>query len=194
VSVPSRVEAAEILRSLQPNEKLRRHSAAVAEVAAFLADAMVRRGVDLDSTLVETAALLHDLDKMLPDEHPLKSLGHAAAGAEWLRQRGNPELAPAVASHPVMAIGTAATYDDWAGTAGLEGRVVTYADKRARQDIVSLYDRFARWHDRYPDSPRLDEAEMRAARLEAEICDLAGIAPDQVGRRAWVDEAQVAPA
>ena len=43
-----------MLRALKPNEKLQRHSTAVAEVAAFLADAMVRRGVALDATAVES--------------------------------------------------------------------------------------------------------------------------------------------
>ena len=72
---------------------------------------------------------------MLQEDDPLKSLGHGAAGAEWLRQRGYDELAPAVASHPVMEIGTAASYQAWADKAGMVGRVVTYADKRARQDV-----------------------------------------------------------
>ena len=116
---------------------------AVAEVAAFLAAAMVRRGVALDMATVEAAALLHDLDKMLPADDPLKAMGHGAAGAEWLRQRGYDELAPAVAAHPVMELGYADSYDAWADRAGLIGRVVTYADKRARQDVLSLTDRFA---------------------------------------------------
>src|SRR4051794_4400469 len=75
MSVPSRIEAAAMLRALRPNEKLQRHSTAVAEVAAFLADAMIRRGVALDGQAVETAALLHDLDKMLPETDPLRVLG-----------------------------------------------------------------------------------------------------------------------
>jgi hypothetical protein len=158
----------------------------VAEVAAFLGAAMVRRGVLVDAAAVDAAALLHDLDKMLPDDDPLKALGHGAAGAEWLRRRGYAELAPAVASHPVMELGTAATYDEWADRAGLIGRVVTYADKRARQDVVTLTDRFARWHARYPDSPKLDEADARALLLEAEICGLAGIQPEDVLRQRWV--------
>ena len=171
-----------MLRSLLPNEKLLRHSTAVAEVAAYLADAMVLRGVDIDALAVETAALLHDMDKMLPEDDPLKALGHGAAGAEWLRQRGYPELAPAVAAHPVMELGYATTYHGWADRAGLAGRVVTYADKRARQDLITLDDRFARWHENYPDSPKLDEAHARAHVLEIEICGLAGITPDEVGR------------
>lgn len=189
MSVPSRLEAAALVRGLNPNSKLLRHSTAVAEVAAFLAAAMVRQGVPIDATAVESAALLHDLDKMLPDDDPLKTLGHGAAGAEWLRRRNYAELAPAVAAHPVMEIGGASSYDAWAQNAGLVGQVVTYADKRARQDVVTLTDRFARWHERYPDSPQLDVAEARARALEAQVCGMAGIQPDQVERSEWVAEA-----
>ena len=123
---------------------------------------------------------------MLPLDDPLKALGHGAAGAEWLRQRGFDELASAVAVHPVMELGSAETYEAWADHAGLIGRVVTYADKRARQDVLSLTDRFARWHENYPDSPRLDEAERRAQTLEHEICEFAGIQASEVTRLAWV--------
>jgi putative nucleotidyltransferase with HDIG domain len=187
--VPTRVEAAAIVRELGPNDKLLRHSTAVAETAAFLAAAMTRRGIALDATLVETAALLHDLDKMLPVDDPLKQLGHGAAGAEWLRRRGHGDLAPAVASHPVMEIGDAPTYEAWAERADLAGRVVAYADKRARQRIVTVDQRFARWHEQYPDSPRLDLAHERARQLEQEICAMAGIKPTDVQRKAWVAEA-----
>jgi len=178
-----------MLRGLRPNEKLLRHSTAVAEVAAFLVDAMVHRGVAVDATAVEVAALLHDVDKMLPVDDPLKALGHAAAGAEWLRMHGCVELAPAVTSHPVMKLGNAPTYEAWAAAAGLEGRILTYADKRARQDLITLDDRFAKWHARYPNSPPLDVAHERALRLEREICDLAGITPEDVRFEPWVDEA-----
>jgi putative nucleotidyltransferase with HDIG domain len=194
MSVPSRAEAVAIVRELRPNDKLLRHSTAVAEVAAFLAEAMTRRGVAVDATLIEVAALLHDIDKMLPADHPLKPLGHGAAGAAWLRERGHDELAPAVAGHPVMEIGRAPTYDAWADAAGLAGRVVSYSDKRARQTLIRLDSRFARWHDHYPDSPDLDVAHERARRLEQEISQLAGVKPADVRRRAWVREQMRAPA
>lgn len=161
----------------------------MAETAAFLAAAMIRRGVTLDANLVEVAALLHDLDKMLPADDPVKPLGHGLAGAQWLREHSLDELAAAVASHPVMEIGRATTYEAWADHAGLEGRVVAYADKRARQEVIGLDDRFARWHEQYPDSPNLDQAHERVRRLEAEICELADIKPEQVKRKAWVREA-----
>ena len=189
VSVPSRVEAAAIVRSMSPSDKLLRHSAAVAEVAAFLCAAMVGRGIELDATRIETAALLHDIDKMLPADDPLRALGHGPAGAEWLRRHGCEELADAVAQHPVMMLGRAPTYDSWADAAGFEGRVVFYSDKRARQRLVTLDDRFADWYDRYPDSPELSVAHERARRLEKVVCSLAGVRPRDVDRQAWVEEA-----
>jgi HD superfamily phosphodiesterase len=143
----------------------------------------------VDARLVETAALLHDMDKMLPADDPLKGLGHGAAGAQWLHEHGYAELSAAVASHPVMALGNASSYADWAERAGLEGRVVTYADKRARQDVLTLTERFARWRESYPDSAELDEAERRAHELERDVCGLAGIKPKDVKRTAWVNEA-----
>jgi putative nucleotidyltransferase with HDIG domain len=189
MSIPSRADAAAVVALLAPPAGLLRHSTAVAEIAAFLCAAMGRRGVTLDASLVESAALLHDLDKMLPAEDPLKPLGHAHAGAEWLRRRGHAELAAAVELHPVMEIGHAPTYEAWAGRAGLEGRVVAYADKRAKLDVVSLDERFAEWHGRYPDSPPLFVAQKRAGRLEAELCELAGVGPSDVAREPWVAEA-----
>ncbi len=155
---------------------------------------MARHGSTVDAGLVETAALLHDLDKALPADHPLKPLGHAGAGAEWLRRAGFSELAPAVAAHPVMELGNAETYESWSERAALAGRVVTYSDKRARQDVLTLDERFAIWHEQHPDSPALALAQERARRLELEICELAGMRPEDVERLSWVAEAMHAAA
>ena len=103
-----------------------------------------------------------------------------------------PELAPAVEAHPVMELGRAANYEAWALRAGLEGRIVTYADKRVRQDLVSVDERFAKWHAQWPDSADLDAAHERARRLEAEMCELAGVRPEDVERLSWVEEQMLA--
>ena len=189
MSVPSREQAAAILRDLAPNEKLLNHSAAVAEVCAFLCTAMSARGVELDARLAEGAALLHDLDKALPAGDSYRALGHGAGGAAWLRDHDLAELADAVTAHPVWVLGKAESYEVWAAATSLEARLVAYADKRALQDLVSLDARFERWHRRYPDSPMEPVAYERAQRLERELCTLAGVAPDEVARLPWVDEA-----
>src|SRR6266571_2941707 len=66
MTVPSRSEAASLLLSLDPPAWHERHSRAVAEVAGWLAARAQRAGRTVDRRLVEAAALLHDVDKVLP--------------------------------------------------------------------------------------------------------------------------------
>jgi hypothetical protein len=74
--------------------------------------------------------------------------------------------------------------------APIEERIVTYADKRAEQRVVSLDQRFERWRRRHPEyGDGLDRAFAMARRLETELCDAIGIAPTAVERLRWVDAA-----
>jgi len=157
----------------------------VAEVATFLAEAIHARGHAIHVPLVEAAALLHDVDKSLPADHALKSLGHGEAGAEWLREQGHDELAGAVANHPVMRLADNEHYFLWIRDATVEERVVAYADKRATQDVVSLDERFHRWVKRHGDTAEIRLARERAQALETDICAAAGINPDDVQRTPW---------
>ena len=119
-----------------------------------------------------------------------RPLGHGAAGAEWLRQRGYAELAPAVASHPVMELGTAPTLSRRGrGRRDSAGPVVTYADKRARQDLLTPRPTASRAGTTTTQTAaRLDEADVRARRLETRDLRLAGITPEDVARLPWVNE------
>ncbi len=147
---------------------------------------MARRGVVIDTPLAELAAFLHDLDKALATDDPLRALGHGPAGAEWLRLNGHDELGQAVANHPVRTLGEAAGYDEWSAELSLEARVVAFADKRALQDVVKLDERFERWYGFYPESEMLPVAHERARLLERDVCAAAGIAPSDVQRLPWV--------
>jgi putative nucleotidyltransferase with HDIG domain len=192
VSIPTHDQVIAILREFEPPEWLLNHSSAVAEVASFMAHALVERGVAIDTDLVEAAALLHDIGKTPGGEHAAemaRRLDHAARGGQWLREHGHGELAAAVRQHPVTVLGQAPSYEAWAAGAGLAGRIVAYADKRASQDLVSLDERFADWYARHGKSELLDTALERARRLENELCQAAGIAPADVARRPWVAEA-----
>lgn len=195
VSVPSRVQAVSILLELDPPDWMAAHSGAVAEVAAFLAARIAERGIVIDRAVVEAAALLHDVDKLLPPAHSLKALGHGEAGAAWLSERGHPELARAVAHHPATLLSDEARYPRWAAFASREERVVAYADKRATRDVVSLDERFGEWNEKHPEhAAALRFARSRAARLERDVCTAAGIAAEEVQRLPWVAEAMKAGA
>ena len=75
MSVPDRRAAAALLLSLDPKPWALRHARAVAEVAGWLAARIDARGTPVDRRLVEAAALLHDVDKLLPAGDPLRALG-----------------------------------------------------------------------------------------------------------------------
>jgi hypothetical protein len=207
MTVPGRVDAASLLLSLDPPPWFMRHARAVAEVAGWLAARIDARGMRIDRRLVESAALLHDADKALPDDDPARALPHGDGSAAWLTRSGHPELARAVAGHPVTRLLDGERYRRWAAFASREERIVAYADKRAGQRLESMDARFASWQRRYPrldadgrnvgwDAAELRAVRARADRLEADVCRAAGIAPDQVRRLAWtgaaLDAAQAA--
>ncbi|MDP8904634.1 MAG: HD domain-containing protein [Chloroflexota bacterium] len=188
---PSHEEAAAILVALQPPPWFARHSSAVADVAAFLAARLEESGHPIDRPLAEVAALLHDVDKVLPAADPLRdALGHGAAGAAWLAARGHPELASAVANHPASRLSDDAHYSQWKASATIEERVVAYADKRATQELVTLDERFDEWLARHPEQAGpINLGRQRARELEESLCHLAGIGAADVARLAWAEAA-----
>jgi hypothetical protein len=197
MTVPGRVEAASLLLSLDPPPWFVRHSRAVAEVAAWLAARIAARGVAVDRYVVEAAALLHDADKALPADHPLRALPHGEGSAAWLTQQGHAELARPAASHPVTRLRDGDAFRRWAAFASREERIVAYADKRAGQRLESVDARFESWRRRYPptsapggatepwDETTFAAVRRRATRLEADVCRAAGVAPADVRRLRW---------
>lgn len=195
MTVPGRVEAAELLLSLDPPAWFLRHTRAVAEVAGWLAARIAAAGTSVDRRVVEAAALLHDVDKLLPADDPAHDLPHGDGSADWLTRRGHPELARAAAGHPVTRLVDGERYRRWASFASREERVVAYADKRAGQRLESMAARFASWQRRYPGGWSAAEARAvleRARRLEADVCRAAAIAPEDIRRLAWTGQALAA--
>jgi len=164
----------------------------VGEIAAWLASRIAGRGIPLDRRLVEAAALLHDIDRLLPRDDPARRLPHGEGSAAWLARRGHAELVPAVAGHPVTRLARPDWRTAWLDAASLEERVVAYADKRAGQRLEPMADRFASWDRRYPggwpgEIPGL--ARRHALALEADVCRSAGIGPGDVRRLRWTGSA-----
>jgi hypothetical protein len=148
--------------------------------------------VAVDRRLVESAALLHDVDKMIPRADRAGRLPHGQGSAAWLTDRGHPELGPAVAGHPVSRLENAKAVERWLQEASLEERLVAYADKRAGQRLEPMAARFASWARRYPDGWDAATAmavRARADRLENDICGRLASRPSDVRRLRWTGPA-----
>lgn len=186
MTVPGRREAAQLLRSLEPSDRLLRHSCAVADIAGWLARRARANGHAVDVALVEAAALLHDADKALPKGDPVRRHRHGDASAAWLVARGHPEVGAVVAGHPVTRL---ADDEDAAALAAadLETKIVAYADKRASQALQPMARRFVTWERRYPGiwGEAAGRIRERADALERDVCAAAGVQPDEVRRLRW---------
>lgn len=186
MAIPTRQQAVAVLLDLHPSPRFLAHVCAVADVAAFLVARLDARGVAVDRPLAETAALLHDVDKLFPAGDARRAAGHGLAGARWLADQGWTELAGPVASHPVGRLLDHADTEAWLRATPVETLLVAYADKRAAQHIEPLHARFARWRRGHPDrAESLNVAWPRAERLEAYLCEAAGVAPTSVRRLPW---------
>jgi hypothetical protein len=197
MTVPGRVDAAVLLLSLDPPPWAIRHARAVGEVAGWLAARIDGRGIPVDRRLVEAAALLHDVDKLIGPGDPSAALRHGDGSADWLSRRGHPELARAVANHPVTRLADGEAFRHWSSFATREERIVAYADKRAGPRLEPMSARFASWRRRYGKFASWDPATQaevlrRAARLEADVCRAAGVEPADVRRLPWTGAALAA--
>ncbi|HXI46715.1 MAG TPA: HD domain-containing protein [Candidatus Acidoferrales bacterium] len=163
-------------------------------MAAWLALRIASRSGpgSIDRALVESAALLHDVDKALPRSGTDGSRRHGETGARWLAARGYGELTDAVTLHPVTILPDDVLAGRLLDDGSIEAQVVAYADKRGRQRVVSMADRFDAWTRRHPtgwSGPTVALARERAETLERQVCEAAGVRPEDVRRLRWTGRA-----
>ncbi len=167
------------------SEYKRNHCRIVAELAVWFANLLIRKHTEyhIDISLLMTAALLHDVDKNDPE---LKGERHPNAGVRLLREAGMPEVATLVRSHPLHAI-----LDPALAPATMEEKLLYLADKMVKRSIITVDERFALWRkESLPTEAlaELDAAYPKVKLLEAEICSLLGIAPDDIARLVKSDD------
>jgi len=178
------------------------HSKMVACVAGVIADCFSQRGIKVDKVLIEQAALLHDLVRVVDfkifdsDKFPYKvpkkawtiyeklrlkyhGRHHANVAAEILGRAGYPRLASVIAAHRFLRI-----FDSDFKNLGWEEKIVYYADKRVKHDqIVSLKERLSDGRKRNRGlEPEKDIqcSDVVIMKLEKEIFDLIKIKPEEI--------------
>jgi uncharacterized protein len=142
--IPSRTECFELHKQFEMPAHISRHSLMVAEIGLFIAKRFNLNNSRLDLRLIEAAALLHDVGKMLS----LKTgENHAKLGARMLNGFVAPEVAGIVEEHIHL---------DSSQVAGpiTESLIVNYSDKRVKHDkVVSIEERYEDLIERYAKGP-----------------------------------------
>jgi hypothetical protein len=137
---------------------------------------LLAEGMELDLSLLEAGALLHDLAKTTSIANGGE---HARLGAQWLLDLGYPAVAEIVREHVWLSRDPA---EPWPLR---EVEIVNYADKRVLHDeVVTLPHRFADLRRRYGRTPeivqRISRNEQRSLILEEKIFSRLTINPDDI--------------
>jgi molybdenum cofactor cytidylyltransferase len=159
--IPSENECRALMEDIHPlPPAISAHCRAVATLARHLAEALRAAGIEIDTGLVYTAALLHDIART--------EKNHAEAGAKRLEAHGFDRLAPIVRVHMDLEVGAHQPLD--------EAQVVYLADKATVGDrCMNPEHGFARKMEKFGKDPdaaagiarRKENARRIRARVEA---------------------------
>ena len=146
--IPSREDCFILVRQYGMLDHIMDHSIEVAKVALVLSAELNKRGQKINLSLVEAAALLHDLTKT---ECLKTKEDHAMTGSKLLKEMGYERVGEVVAEHVQIS----KEKDPFLIS---EEEVVNYADKRVQHNrIVSLEERFEDLKVRYGKNQKTSE-------------------------------------
>jgi putative nucleotidyltransferase with HDIG domain len=131
MKIPTKDQCYQMLSEMKMMDHIVVHSLQVCRVATFLTEYLNKRHNRLNSDLIQSAALLHDITKT----RSFKTReDHALTGGEHLSDSGYPEIGDLVRQHVKL--------DEYSvdGTIS-EAEVLNYADKRVLHDEIVGLDR-----------------------------------------------------
>lgn len=181
MAVPTLPEAELLFASFDLPEGIVTHSRGVSRVAAEAARLLEAAGAAVDPHLVAIAALLHDVDKGVTRADGER---HGLLAAQWMAERGFPELAEPIASHPISCL-----LDPSRAPRGWASVAVAVADRHVAMDFVSIDERIDDQARRYPGfKASLEAARVPAHAMQADLATSAGLTVDELEARlraAW---------
>ncbi len=186
---------------------VRAHCSQVAKVGLQVAEAYIRLGEIIDSNLIYTSCMLHDMARVcdfriiertkfqeevseekwqrwLALREQYQGQHHANIAAKALTTRGFAETAEVIRLHKFTNL-----LDEFDAYTSVEKMILYYADKRVKHDqIVTLAERFNDGRARYDqyntpeDKIRFKEVEKRTQALERFLFKPIDIEPEDIGK------------
>lgn len=186
MAIPTRADAERLLASFELPGGIVTHSAGVSRVATEAARLLQDAGIPVDPHLVEVAALLHDVDKLETRDDPTQ---HGLTAARWMAERGFPELAEPIASHPIGCL-----LDPSRAPRGWASVAVAVADRHVAQRFVTIDERIEDLAARYPNfGASLEAARAPAHAMQADLAAAAGMRVEALEARladAWAGDGE----
>ena len=164
--LPSREQALNLLIENGCSNDVIIHCKKVAELAAETAETVKKKGLTVDSRLVEVGALLHDIGRS-----KTHSVNHAVEGMKLAQAESLPDAVICIIKRHVGA-GITAEEAEWLGwpkdnyvPQSLEEKIVCYADKCIGSDTrIPVEATIKQLHEQ-----KLDDAAERVRKLHIEI-------------------------
>ena len=129
--VPTKAQCYQMMCEMKMMDHIVVHSMQVCRVATYLTDYLVGQHPHLNTKMIRSAALLHDITKTRSFN---TGEDHALSGSRFLADRGYPEVGDLVRQHVVL--------DEYAATKiPVEAEIINYADKRVLHDEIVDLDR-----------------------------------------------------
>lgn len=174
--IPTEDEAKKLWDKYHLLEKKRLHVSLVTTVAVFLAKRVSNKThVSVNIPLLRAAALLHDIDKVIPR---LLNEQHPDTAVRILKEEGMGEVAEVVRHHVLDAI-----LDPSMAPKTIEEKLLFLADKMVKFTIIDVDRRFQLWRDEQLPSEAqkvFEKTYPKVKQLEAEILGSIGVKPEDV--------------
>ena len=173
-TLPTEQQCRELMIKYNNPENIIAHCRKVSETAVFIAKKLQEKGEKINISLLKTAALLHDLDK-LETRTPETIENHGELTREILIKEGLPEEIGEVIRNHRAELLLSKEYPNW------ESKLLVYADTRCDGDkIVSISERIDIVKKRYPHLTQYPELKQRVLKLEQEIFSKLDIKPEDI--------------
>ena len=167
--IPTREECIQLLKEYEVPEPKIGHCMLVEHISVTISRLLKEKGEDIDIDIISRAALLHDIAR----NEKMRGKDHALLGFQICTEKGiDSRICNIIKNHALESI-----LQD--GLKTMEEKIVFYADKICRHEIIGIDARFAPWEKREPNKELLIAKEKTKA-LEKEILNKLNMTPEEL--------------